>query len=99
MSFLGLGGKKEQAQQQPQLSPDQAQIVSQIKSDISQEIATNYATALVNSLSDNCFERCISLPTASFSKDNEKCVTDCTGKFMRSWNIISQAYVSRINQK
>lgn len=96
MSFLGLGGSKDAT---PAISAEQQQIVDQIKGSIAQEIATTYASSLVNALSENCFEKCIKEPKSSLDVFEDKCVNDCSAKFMRAWNVISKSYVARINQK
>lgn len=96
MSFLGLGGSKPAA---PTLAPEQQKIVDQIKGEIAQELATTYATTLVNALSENCFEKCIKEPSSSLDPAQDKCVNDCSSKFMRAWNVVSRSYVARINQK
>lgn len=101
MSFLGFGGSKNSdgGAAAPPISAEQQQIVDQIKSTISQEIATTYASALVNSLSENCFEKCVKSPSGSLDAAEDKCISDCSAKFMRAWNVVSKAYVARINQQ
>lgn len=102
MSFLGFGGSKNNdsgVAAAPAISAEQQQVVDQIKSTISQEIATTYASALVNSLSENCFEKCIKTPGGSLDAVQDQCIADCSAKFMRAWNVVSKAYVARINQQ
>lgn len=101
MSFLGFGGSKSSTTSStaPVISPEQQEVVRQIKDSISQEIATGYATALVNALSENCFEKCIKTPNNIMDPAEDKCVNDCSAKFMRAWNVVSRAYVARINQQ
>lgn len=93
MSFLGFGKSGDAVSNNTEMSSisNNSQIVEQIKSEISQEIATAYASALVNALSESCFEKC---PNGA-----DSCVSDCTTKFMRAWNVVSRSYVQRINQK
>lgn len=98
MSFLGFGGSKDNSA--GNINPEQVEIVNKIKESISQEIATGYATALVNALSENCFDKCIKNPPSnSLTSVEDKCINDCSSKFMRSWNVISKSYVARINQQ
>lgn len=102
MSFLGFGGSSSSsatsAAAAAVIPPEQQRIVDEIKGEISQEIATTYASGLVNALSENCFELCIKTPTGTLTAEQDKCVNDCSVKFMKSWNVISKNYVSRINQ-
>lgn len=98
MSFLGFGGSNGNTVSN--INPEQQEIINKIKESISQEIATGYATALVNALSENCFDKCIKNPPSdSLTPIEDKCVNDCSSKFMRSWNVISKSYVARINQQ
>ncbi|ODV59621.1 protein translocase subunit TIM13 ASCRUDRAFT_76981 [Ascoidea rubescens DSM 1968] len=61
-----------------------------LKEQISQELAVENATLLVEKISNNCFEKC---PMA-----DDLCVNQCLEKYMRSWNIISKTYISRIQK-
>lgn len=103
MSFLGFGGNKgedlKSGAGSASIPADQREIIEQVKKSIAEEVATTYATTLVNSLSDNCFEKCIKVQTDFMTSEQNKCVEDCSAKFMRAWNVVSKSYVSRINQK
>lgn len=70
-------------------------ITNQVKTQISQELAVANATELVNKVTENCFEKCLNSP---YTDRNEACVDQCLIKYMRSWNIVSKAYISRIQQ-
>lgn len=99
-SFLGFGGNNASntASAAP-ADPQTLQVKNKIKNSIAQEMATAYATGLVNALSENCFRQCILKPSDSLSAQDEQCITDCAGKFMRSWNLISKEYIARINKQ
>ncbi len=99
-SFLGFGGgNKNEGSTAPAADPQALEVKSKIKNSIAQEMATAYATGLVNALSENCFQKCIIKPSDSLSTTDEKCISDCASKFMRSWNLISKEYISRINKQ
>ena len=70
-------------------------VTNKVKSQISQELAVANATELVNKVTENCFEKCLNSP---YTDRNEPCVDQCLIKYMRSWNIVSKAYISRIQQ-
>lgn len=70
-------------------------VTGKVKSQISQELAVANATELVNKVTENCFEKCLHSP---YTDRNEPCVDQCLIKYMRSWNIVSKAYISRIQQ-
>lgn len=68
-------------------------IAAQLKEQVKQELAIANATELVNKASDNCFEQCLIPP---YSSNNNGCVDDCLAKYLRSWNVVSKAYIARI---
>lgn len=74
---------------------DSQSLITKIKDQLSQELAVANATELVNRVSDNCFEQCMRAP---YSERGDVCVDACLAKYMRSWNIVSRTYVSRIQQ-
>ena len=73
-------------------------VADKVKGQISQELAVTNATELVGKLSDNCFEKCIQQPLDRLSAQENQCLGLCMEKYMRSWNVISRAYISRIQQ-
>ncbi|KAG7192365.1 protein translocase subunit [Scheffersomyces spartinae] len=80
--------------------PDVATIKQQLQTQISQELAVQNATELVSKITDNCFEMCINNPPQETLSGRENaCVDQCLEKYMRSWNIISKTYISRIQQQ
>ncbi|GME83092.1 unnamed protein product [Ambrosiozyma monospora] len=107
MGFLGFGSSNDNA---PSIAPTTTptpsapadprsqQIKNELITKVSQEIATANATALVNALTENCYKLCIFKPASSLSAEENKCIEDCSAKFMRSWNLISKSYINRINQ-
>lgn len=95
MAFFGTSS--------PAANADPADAKSQkikqdIQNQISQELAVANATELVNKITDNCFEKCISQPGSMLSNGEEGCINQCLQKYMRSWNVISKAYIARIQE-
>lgn len=74
------------------------QVKQEIQDQIAQELAVANATELVNKITENCFEKCIQQPLSSISLQEDGCVNQCLEKYMRSWNVISKSYISRIQQ-
>ena len=74
------------------------QLKQQIQDQISQELAVANATELVNKITENCFEKCISNPGPMMNGQEDGCVNQCLEKYMRSWNVISKSYITRIQQ-
>ena len=81
------------------VSPSQSQQAKKdIQNQITQELAVANATELVSKITENCFEKCISQPATSLNSQEDYCVNQCLEKYMRSWNVISKAYITRIQQ-
>ncbi|CAH2355718.1 mitochondrial import inner membrane translocase subunit Tim13p [[Candida] railenensis] len=74
------------------------QLKQQIQDQISQELAVANATELVNKITENCFDKCITNPQISLNPQEDGCVNQCLEKYMRSWNVISKSYITRIQQ-
>lgn len=68
----------------------------QLQAQIAQELAIANATELVTKITENCFAKCIDTPQDTITAPQSRCVDQCLEKYMRSWNVISKTYVSRI---
>lgn len=75
------------------------QIKTQLQEQISQELAVANATELVNKITQNCFDKCILHPQDSITAQQNGCINQCLEKYMRSWNVISKTYISRIQSE
>ncbi|CAI5759332.1 unnamed protein product [Candida verbasci] len=75
------------------------QIKQDIQQQISQELATANATELVRTITENCFDKCIIQPNDILSASEDQCINQCKEKYMRSWNVISKAYIDRIQRQ
>lgn len=105
-SFFGLGGSNKPESNDDNnnnnnfVLPDvtapnsnSSQIKEQLKGKIQQELAVANAAALIRNVSETCFDRCLKSP---YTSSNDTCIDQCLAKYLRSWNIISRAYVTRI---
>lgn len=96
MALSSIFGGGSPSQQQTVTAPAASgNIKDQLKSQIAQELAVANATELVSKVTENCFEKCLDAP---YNNTQEGCVDQCLAKYMRSWNAISKAYISRIQQ-
>lgn len=73
--------------------------VQAIQQEIGLELAKANATELVNKLTENCFAACFAQPQALVTAGQETCTNQCVEKYMRAWNVVSKAYVARIQQQ
>ncbi|CAI4062725.1 protein translocase subunit TIM13 SKDI_07G4350 [Saccharomyces kudriavzevii IFO 1802] len=92
-SIFGGGAPSQQKEASTNARTASNPIAKELKNQISQELAVANATELVNKISENCFEKCLNSP---YSSRNDACIDQCLAKYMRSWNVISKAYISRI---
>lgn len=75
------------------------QIKKQLKDLITLELAVANATELVNKITQNCFDKCVTDPQDLITSQQSTCTSQCLEKYMRSWNVISKAYITRIQQE
>lgn len=95
MALSSIFGGATPSQQQTVNPSAASPLTDKVKTQIAQELAVANATELVNKVTDNCFEKCLTSP---YSNTNEPCVDQCLAKYMRSWNVVSRAYIARIQQ-
>lgn len=95
LSSIFGGGSPSQQKTIAASTSSQSEVTEQLKSRISQELAIANATELVNKLTENCFNSCQKAP---YNMQDNDCIDKCLAKYMRSWNVVSQAYVKRIKQ-
>ncbi|AJR78757.1 AIC_G0021660.mRNA.1.CDS.1 [Saccharomyces cerevisiae] len=92
-SIFGGGAPSQQKEAATTAKTTPNPIAKELKNQIAQELAVVNAIELVNKISENCFEKCLTSPYAT---RNDACIDQCLAKYMRSWNVISKAYISRI---
>ncbi|WLF80414.1 protein translocase subunit [Lodderomyces elongisporus] len=81
------------------VSAQAQKIKSDIQASISQELAAANAQELVRTISENCFEKCITQPKGFLDAEENACIDQCREKYMRSWNVVSRAYINRIQEQ
>ncbi|SCU96661.1 LANO_0E14026g1_1 [Lachancea nothofagi CBS 11611] len=97
MALSSIFGGASPSQQQTTAVPSAkaSNVKDQLKTQIAQELAVANASELVSKVTENCFEKCLISP---YSNGEEGCIDQCLAKYMRSWNVVSKAYVARIQQ-
>ncbi|QLG72162.1 hypothetical protein HG535_0C05160 [Zygotorulaspora mrakii] len=95
MALSSIFGGASPSQQKTVSSASSNGITDQLRNQITQELAVANATELVNKVTENCFKKCLNSP---YADGNENCVDQCLAKYMRSWNVVSRAYIARIQQ-
>lgn len=92
MAWFGSSEKSKNDASNATLAP----AVKQIEDQINQELASANAAELTRTITENCFNQCIQNPGPAQTPDQSRCVNQCVEKYMRSWNVVSKTYVSRI---
>ncbi|KAG7666059.1 TIM13 [[Candida] subhashii] len=98
MALFGSSKPTSSASDSAGPSMKNQQLKQEIQQQISQELATANATELVRTITENCFDKCIYTPQDALSNQENQCINLCKEKYMRSWNVISKAYIARIQQ-
>ncbi|KAJ1505132.1 hypothetical protein HMI55_001730 [Coelomomyces lativittatus] len=52
-----------------------------------------------NKVSEACFTKCISKPGTKLDSSDETCLSKCMDRYLEAWDIVSKAYVSRIQKE
>ena len=92
---MALFGKKSE---EPVVSKESQKLMKELQDQIAQELAVANATELVSKISENCFAKCIPSPGPQMTAAEDNCINQCQEKYMRAWNVISKAYITRIQQ-
>ncbi|KNE57370.1 hypothetical protein AMAG_03091 [Allomyces macrogynus ATCC 38327] len=95
MSFFG--GSSASSTDASGLTPEQRK--QQIMQQVRTELALANAQELINKIGDNCFTKCITKPSTKLDSSEETCLAKCMDRYMDAWNIVSRAYVTRIQRE
>lgn len=103
MAFGNIFGSSSASKEAAPLSTStvsnkNAEIKKQLESQIAQELAIANATELVNKITENCFDKCIPRPGPVITAPENECTRQCMEKYMYAWNLISKAYITRVQQ-
>ncbi|GBC01827.1 hypothetical protein RclHR1_04350003 [Rhizophagus clarus] len=63
------------------------------------ELALANAQELINKINEKCFSKCITKPGNKLESSEQTCVAKCMDRYMEAWNIVSRAYISRVQRE
>ncbi|CAI2167495.1 13124_t:CDS:2 [Funneliformis geosporum] len=63
------------------------------------ELALANAQELINKINEKCFSKCITKPGSKLDNSEQTCVAKCMDRYMEAWNIVSRAYISRVQRE
>lgn len=64
-----------------------------LKDQIKQELAIVNAQELIENSTEICFNKCLFSP---YNNNNDQCIDNCLGNYLKAWNLISKTYIQRI---
>ncbi|CAF1193355.1 unnamed protein product [Rotaria magnacalcarata] len=71
----------------------------QIMATVQQQLAIQHAQELLQKLSDKCFKACVQKPGSTLSSSEQKCISQCSDRYMEAWNVVSRSYADRIKRE
>ncbi|CAG8610199.1 7814_t:CDS:2 [Cetraspora pellucida] len=63
------------------------------------ELALVNAQELINKINEKCFSKCITKPGYKLESSEQTCIAKCMDRYMDAWNIVSRAYISRVQRE
>ncbi|KAG9291941.1 hypothetical protein G9A89_004879 [Geosiphon pyriformis] len=63
------------------------------------ELAYANLQEIVTKINEKCFAKCISKPGYTLENSEKACVSKCMDRYMEAWNIVSRAYLSRVQRE
>ncbi|KAH9413279.1 mitochondrial import inner membrane translocase subunit Tim13-like [Dermatophagoides pteronyssinus] len=76
-------------------STQKAELIDNVK----EQIAVATIQELLSKITNKCFEKCISKPGTTLDSSETKCLNHCVDRFFDSYNIVSMAYGSRVQNE
>ncbi|KAI0988513.1 hypothetical protein GJ496_005914 [Pomphorhynchus laevis] len=70
----------------------------QIMSSVQQQIAVQNFQELLQKISEKCFKMCVTKPGSLLSNSEQKCLNNCTDRYIDSFNTVSRTYLNRTIQ-
>ncbi|RIB04869.1 Tim10/DDP family zinc finger protein, partial [Gigaspora rosea] len=63
------------------------------------ELALANAQELINKINEKCFSKCITKPGYKLESGEQTCIAKCMDRYMDAWNIVSRAYIGRVQKE
>ncbi|KAL1920947.1 uncharacterized protein VTP21DRAFT_11582 [Calcarisporiella thermophila] len=70
-------------------------VMDQVRS----ELALANAQELINKMNEKCFSKCVPKPGYRLESSDQTCISKCMDRYMEAWNIVSRAYISRVQRE
>ncbi|KAG2207266.1 hypothetical protein INT46_003185 [Mucor plumbeus] len=71
------------------------EVMDQVRS----ELALANAQELINKINEKCYLKCVPKPGARLESGEQACLSKCMDRYMESWNVVSRAYVARLQRE
>ncbi|RKP05963.1 Tim10/DDP family zinc finger protein, partial [Thamnocephalis sphaerospora] len=63
------------------------------------ELAMANAQELINKVNEKCFNKCVPKPGTLLDGTEQGCISKCMDRYMEAWNVVSRAYISRVQRE
>ncbi|KAI9307113.1 Tim10/DDP family zinc finger-domain-containing protein [Cunninghamella echinulata] len=63
------------------------------------ELAMANAQELINKINEKCYLKCVPKPGPRLENGEQQCLSKCMDQYMAAWNVVSRAYVGRIQRE
>lgn len=50
-------------------------------------------------INEKCYLKCVPKPSSSLDSGEQACLSKCMDRYMEAWNVISKAYVARLQRE
>ncbi|KAI9206516.1 Tim10/DDP family zinc finger-domain-containing protein [Polychytrium aggregatum] len=70
----------------------------QIIDEIQSQLAIQNFSALLAKLNNKCFTKCVAKPGSKLDSSEQTCIAKCSDRYQEAWNIVSIAYLRRMQQ-
>lgn len=66
---------------------------------LQEEVAVANINELIHNMTHKCFKMCIQKPGSALNATEQKCASLCMDRFMDAWNLVSRAYLVRLQKE
>ncbi|CEP16810.1 hypothetical protein [Parasitella parasitica] len=76
------------------------EVMDQVRSELAlanaQELINPYDMQKIN---EKCYLKCVPKPGARLESGEQACLSKCMDRYMEAWNVVSRAYVARLQRE
>ncbi|EIE81301.1 hypothetical protein G6F46_000480 [Rhizopus delemar] len=81
------------------LGADTSNKKQQVMDQVRSELALANAQELINKINEKCYLKCVPKPGSRLESGEQACLSKCMDRYMEAWNVVSRAYISRLQRE